>query len=322
MTGMAPRLRTTLPAACVALLLGCPSNEPIDTDASATETGSETSAPTGGDETPTGTTAQLDTGDTEPATESATETGPGSNTETGTSTSTDTDTSTGEPPVGEECQLSLDAPMPYFTGNGVVSWLEPVDESCTVTSSALIGDSVELHLDCPKHAMMYGEVTLILSGPLLGYLPEPDEQLEVFYQPEFDNGIDDPKPELLFVSTDGQLLYAAVRGFFVDPAAKDAAAARYAPLTVSVVEGPCPPLDNPAWNDEGNTYVCEREAVAQVQVGFGEDLPMLLSEGTDGILQTDNTEYVIDVQIARRGENCGGIALERFAYAIVFLASV
>lgn len=321
MTGMAPRLRTTLPVACFALLLGCPSNEPIDTDTSATETGSETSAPTGGDE-PTGTTAQPDTGDTEPASESGSESGTETGTSTSTGTSSDTDTSTGDPPVAEECQLSLDAPMPYFSGNADETWLEPVDESCTVTSSALIGDSVELHLDCPKHAMMHGEVTLILSGPLLGYLPEPDEVLEVFYQPESDNGMDDPRPELLFISTEGQLLYAAVRGFFVDPAAKDAAAARYAPLTVGIVEGPCPPLDNPAWEDEANSYICQREAVAQLQVGFGENLPMLLGEGMDGILQTDNSEYVIDVQLARRGENCGGIDLERFAYAVVFLASV
>lgn len=315
---MTPRLQHLLPVGCLVLALGCTPKEEIDTEASASDTGSETTVVTDGDEPPTGTTMT-------PGTDATTQQESGSDTDTGpaTETATETDTSTGDPPIGEECQLSLAAPEPYFMGNADLTWLDPVDETCTVVSSALIGDSIELHLDCPDHALLHGEVSLIFqSGPMPGFFPDPGDFVDVFYQPESNDGINEPKPELLFISVEGELLYAAARGFFVNPADAAAAAARYAPLTVSIEDGPCPALDNPAFEGELDGFTCEREAVGQVKVQFNDEDPLVLSEGQTGDLFAGPYTYGADVRLVRRGENCVDTDLDKFAFAVVFLASI
>ncbi len=318
---MTPRLQHLLPVGCLVLALGCTPKEGIDTEASASDTGSETTVVTDSDEPPTGTTMTPESDAT--TQQQDTDTGPGTDTGPATETAGETDTSTGDPPIGEECQLSLEAPEPYFMGNGAVTWLDPVDETCSVVSSALIGDSIELHLDCPQHALLHGEVTLIFqSGPMPGFFPDPGDFLDVFYQPERDDGITEPRPELLFISTEGELLYAAARGFFINPADAAAAAARYAPLTVTIEDGPCPKLDNPAFEDEGDGYTCKREAVGQVKVQFMDEEPLVLGEGQSGDLFAGPYTYGADVRLVRRGELCVETSLDKFALAVVFLASI
>lgn len=199
------------------------------------------------------------------------------------------------------------------------TWLQPIDEPCTVTSSQIVPFGFELRLDCPVHAALHGELELAI---LSDQLPNPDilpgDVLDVYYQPHVSGG---PHPEMLFLRSAGELLYAAARGFFLDPNDAAVAAAHYAPLTVEVEPGPCPLSDNPYVEPpEGfvsDGFTCKHDALAEVHFGFGDGAPLVLGQFMSGELAAGPATYTASVLSARRGVECPDLDLEKFFLAIV-----
>jgi hypothetical protein len=220
----------------------------------------------------------------------------GDTSDTGDTTGLDTTT-------GDACQFAAASP-PYYTGNASFAWAKPVDELCIVTVSDATPDGLQLRMDCPVHAMQNAgeqvEITL-QSGPMPATTPQVGDELHVFYQL---GGEDVPRPGLLFLHSEDRLLYFAVNGFFIYQVDVNNANKYSPPLSVNLVQGTCPPVDNPDWAGQRTGYVCEREAPALMEI-VGDGPPLLLSEGMSAEITAGDLVYVVDVELARDGENCG-----------------
>jgi hypothetical protein len=232
--------------------------------------------------------------------------------ETGTTVEPDTDTG-----IGEGCELPGNSFEWVVVSNADETWLEPIDETCTVVSGVSEGNDLELHLDCPQHAIEHGEFVLVLtSGPTPAVVPQVGEPLEVYFQPLVDSFIDSPQPELLFLRSEGVLLYASALGFYVGANGEAAAVEHLAPLTVDVEPGPCPLLDNPDWLEGSDGFDCKREARGMLLVTSPDDGPQLLVEAQVGTHHVGSLAYTSYVMLARVGEECVDVDLEKFAYTI------
>lgn len=266
--------------------------------ASSTSTTEDT--PTG----PTGGTSAISTTDTgEPVTG-------------GTSSGTTDDT--GEP---DACQLPVENDTPYYQGNASFEWVDPVDEPCTVATSTLTADGLELRMDCPVHAAQNaGEQVMVtlLSGPMPGLTPQVGDPLHVFYQLGGDYA---PRPGLLFLRSGEQLIYFAVNGFFVAQKDINNANKHTAPLSINLKLNRCPLLPNPEWTGDPDGFVCELESLAMIEF-IGDGPALLLAEGMSGEIQYAQLTYAMDVRLARNGgENCSnGGYLQRQTVAGALLA--
>lgn len=221
----------------------------------------------------------------------------------GTSTGEpDDSTSTGEPaPV---CAAEPD-PTPYHSGNASLAWVDgAVDEDCTISESTAGPAGLLLRMDCPVHAMNNAgeqvEVTL-QNGPLPGEPPQAGEVLHVYYQ--FGND-QIPQVGMLFLLRGEQLIYFAVNGIFVDKFDVYYANKYSQPLAIDLRPGDCPTLANPAWRAPGVDPVCEYEAPAQMEV-VADGVSVFVPEGASAEVQAGDDRYLIDVRLARSGQNCG-----------------
>lgn len=285
--------------ACHVTLVGCSPGDGDLASGSATDTALETSSAA-----MTGETTASPTG---------TSTGPEATTEGLTTTSSTTEIGTGsdtggDSEAGDACEYSTRAPPPYYIGNASYAWADPVDELCTVSESAALPGGLELRMDCPIHAMQNAgqQVEVLLqSGPMPGVAPQVGEVLHVFYQL---GGDDVPRPGLLFLHRDGQLVYFAVNGFFVFSDDVKNANKYSPPLEVNLRPGSCPLVANPLWQGSMTGFVCEHEALARME--FVADGPALvLTEGMSGEIQAGAFTYAVDVRLARMGEHCGELEL-------------
>lgn len=264
------------------------------------------------------------TGDADTSTTAATDDGPTSAPENdatsttadppATSTSEGDDTST----TPDECTLLGWLYMGFAVTDLDEVGSEPIDETCTVISAAPAGAGFELHLDCPQHAVMHGDFLLVIdNGPIPVLAPQPGDQLEVYFQQRVYDDINMLRPELVSLRSGGELLYASASGFFVDPNDAALAAAGVAPLTVDLEPGPCPMADNPfASKESGDKPICQREAPALLHITSPDDDDLLLAESTEDQISVGPRGYTIEARWARRGEDCGGVDLGKFAYAI------
>ncbi len=301
----------------------CSPADPIDatnmTSGTVTSSGEESTTVTAGstaaststtEDTPTGGTSAISTTDTgEPVT---------GGTSSGTTDDTDDTDDTGEP---DACQLSVANDAPYYQGNASFNWADPVDEPCTVATSTLTADGLELRMDCPVHAAQNaGEQVMVtlLSGPMPGLTPQVGDPLHVFYQL---GGDDYPRPGLLFLRSGEQLIYFVVNGFFVAQKDINNANKHTAPLSINPKLNRCPLLPNPDWTGDPNGFACELESLAMIEF-IGDGPALLLAEGMSGEIQYAQLTYAMDVRLARYGgENCGnGGYLQRQTVAGALLA--
>ncbi len=321
--------RLLLPISCLILLTACPAKDDDVPEGSSSGSSSESaSASDTGNATATdatdatGLNVTATTG-AETTTSPDATTVPGDDTEftsAGDATNGDTEfTSAGDAtngdtgePVAEECKLPSDHYDAYVTSDQV-----GVDETCVVTASEQADDALALEFLCP----MAGAVKFTVKG---GPLPDVQvgETLAVFYQEEYIPSLHFPHTGLMFLRSGDQLRYGAVTGFRFKPgqgqadADADALVAGFAPLTLDVEMGACPLV--PTFEDEpvgGDDWVCNYEALALVRLAFGE-ASLLQAEGTAGVLVAGADSYALDVQFARRGEQCIGYELDRIAVAV------
>lgn len=303
-----------IPLLFTCTVAACSPADPIDathmTSETVASTGEGSTAGTAGstaaftsttEDTPTGGTSVISTTDTgEPVT---------GGTSSGTTDDTDDTDDTGEP---DACQLSDYNDAPYYQGNASFNWMNPVDEPCTVATSTLTADGLELRFDCPTHAAQNaGEQVMVtlLSGPMPGLAPQVGDSLHVFYQLGGDNY---PRPGLLFLRSGEQLIYFVVNGFFVAQKDINNANKHTAPLSINPTFNRCPLMPNPDWTGDANGYTCELESLAMIEF-IGDGPALVLAEGMSGEIQYAQLTYTMDVRLARRGgENCGkGGDLER-----------
>lgn len=221
-------------------------------------------------------------------------------------------------PADDACDLNLYTAFEWFVVTSHdFTWQAPIDESCTVLANDPPDYVFELRLDCPQHAAEHGEfVVALLGGPIPAAVPQPGDTLEVYYQPPVP-GVEESHPELLFLHSEGELLYASALGSFVDPNDLSVATARYAPLTLSVEPGPCPLVANPAFGDTSYPAMCAQQAIAQLHVGSPDDEARVLDEHDSDEIAVDGRSYAIKTVAVRRGAECGDLdELEWFALAI------
>ena len=304
---------TVVAPACVldTKLVGNPGGSSTSSDPTASDTASDASSgdPTTSDAiTTSGDDPTVTTSDNDPST------GSGSDTVTGDAT-TGTGTDTGET-AGDACEPPYDAyELPYGT-NDDQTWNEPIDEACTVTAVDPLPVGFELHMDCPKHAEMHGEVMVGVVAEPVPDVPQVGDILDIYYQSQIDDDfIDTPRPSMLFLHSEGELLYASTNGFFIDPNDAAIAAAHYAPLTVDIEPGPCPLVENPDAGD-GDGFTCAREALALIHFKIGEEAPLVLGMGMSGDLPSGGVNYGLLVLLAKWGEDCVEVDLERFSVTI------
>jgi len=179
----------------------------------------------------------------------------------------------------------------------------------------LLEEGFDLRMDCPEHAVLHGELRVEIVGGPKPAVPQVGDILDVYYQSFVDDFITTPRPAMLFLHSEGELLYAAAYGFFIDPNDVAVAAAHYAPLTVDIEQGPCPLVVNPDAG-EGDGFTCARQALALVHFGFGEDPPLVLGMGMSGEIAAGAATYATLVQSATWGEDCVDVDVEKFALAI------
>lgn len=253
---------------------------------------------------------------------------PGTADDTTTSILTGDDAGATDAPTGTTTSEPVDAacaiPDTYFewfviTNNDPSTWTTAIDETCSVTASDLTPidgstpASLALKLDCPQHAATHGEFELVLySGPLPAVTPQVGDLLDLYFQPQvFDFA--DSHPQLVFLHSEGVLLYAAAIGPIVDPADAAVVAAKLAPLTVSIEPGPCElvdfeftPLPFPAESSISTT--CEQIARAELHVGSPDDDTLVLGDFAVAEIAVADRTYAVHTTAARRGAPCGELA--------------
>ena len=237
-------------------------------------------------------------------TASPTETSPGTAGETDTSTAGETET--GEP-LDPVCGLPPDSQDgPSWPDNYVwfPAWGGMLNEQCVLEATEVTDIGLKLILDCPIREQEIGQDTyeFTITGGPLPTLPPIGSTIDA--SGEF-GGIDiSNDSEMLVLRSEGKLVYAAVRALHIDP---EFAAEAYTPLALARIDLCLLKSfaeEDTALPPQGDGFVCERIARAQLRVSTAGSDDLLLLDDAAGMIAAGQTTYAVDVRRAWQVENC------------------